>query len=369
MKQTIRSLLTIECIIFTFLLLSLSYFSHAEAECYTARDVEYINRSLDIKRLYTISGNDAKVFISLDPDLLRDPEGHAYKAIISRNIDEIIIWTFSPGYYDFTLASVGILENGCVLEEYAEPTELDWVEAMYEALELIKQHGITSRAVTEKLIDLAAGETDAKTHQNVNIMFKRVKSHIKEDETSSLAKAVNGADVDKVKHLLSAGKSANTRNRRTGRTPLHIAAGAELLECYSRYARTSRASVVPAEYKEILRQLIDSGGEVNQRDAEGSTALHFAAICNAAGIARLLLDKGATVDQRDYIHGTTPLHLAFENDSQEVGKVLLEDGADPDVRQAQSDTTLLQQSARNGEIDWVDLLLAFGANPNILGTE
>lgn len=49
----------------------------------------------------------------------------------------------------------------------------------------------------------------------------------------------------------------------------------------------------------ILQELISCGADVNLRDEEGQTPLHYAAVCDHVDCARLLLEKGADIDAED----------------------------------------------------------------------
>ena len=61
---------------------------------------------------------------------------------------------------------------------------------------------------------------------------------------------------------------------------------------------------------EMLRLLIDAGGDVNVRAQDGWTPLHCAAYWGHEEAAQLLLDQGAEVDLPDN-NGRTPLQVAL----------------------------------------------------------
>lgn len=58
-----------------------------------------------------------------------------------------------------------------------------------------------------------------------------------------------------------------------------------------------------------LKSLICAGLDVDSRDENGSTALHFAADRGQAAAAELLLQAGANINQVD-LDGQSPLHYA-----------------------------------------------------------
>lgn len=59
---------------------------------------------------------------------------------------------------------------------------------------------------------------------------------------------------------------------------------------------------------DAIRELLDSGIDVNFRDIDNRTALHVAACQGNADVVALLLDKGAQVDTRDRWGSTVRTH-------------------------------------------------------------
>src|SRR5262245_63420319 len=75
-----------------------------------------------------------------------------------------------------------------------------------------------------------------------------------------------------------------------------------------------------------VRSLLKSGGDPRAAEADGTTALHWAAHWDNLDAVNVLLDAGAPVNARtDY--GVTPLTLAAENGSSRVTERLLRAGA------------------------------------------
>ena len=111
-----------------------------------------------------------------------------------------------------------------------------------------------------------------------------------------------------------------------------------------------------------VRALIAGGVDVDAADADGATALHWAAFDDAVEIGRALVEAGARVDAATRF-GATPIALAAENASVAFLTVLLDAGADPDWATPEGET-LLMTVARTGRADAVRLLLERGADPN-----
>lgn len=75
-----------------------------------------------------------------------------------------------------------------------------------------------------------------------------------------------------------------------------------------------------------IRELLDSGTDVNFRDIDHRTALHLAACQGYVDVAKFLLEKGAEVDPQDR-WGSTPLADALHYKNHDVMKLLEKHGA------------------------------------------
>ncbi|KAM1131482.1 hypothetical protein TB1_045278 [Malus domestica] len=79
---------------------------------------------------------------------------------------------------------------------------------------------------------------------------------------------------------------------------------------------------------DAIRELLDSGIDVNFTDIDGRTALHVAACQGQTDVVQLLLQKGADVDPRDR-WGSTPFADAMYYKNDDVIKLLEDYGAKP----------------------------------------
>ena len=114
--------------------------------------------------------------------------------------------------------------------------------------------------------------------------------------------------------------------------------------------------------KAAAQALLSQRVDVNEAQADGATALHWAAQRNDLETADLLIRAGASVNARnDY--GVTPLALACGNRSAEMVEKLLGAGADPNAAKVTGETVLMTCS-RTGNPAAVRALLARGADPN-----
>ncbi|KAJ3414182.1 hypothetical protein HDV05_006887 [Chytridiales sp. JEL 0842] len=102
-------------------------------------------------------------------------------------------------------------------------------------------------------------------------------------------------------------------------------------------------------------------GEVtaNSRDAENCTALHWAAINNHLGVARLLIDKGAEVDAIGGDLLATPLHWAARSGHVQMVTFLIKKGAQPSLKDNQG-YNALHLAAHAGHAMMILYLLASG---------
>ena len=106
-----------------------------------------------------------------------------------------------------------------------------------------------------------------------------------------------------------------------------------------------------------LRSLLKQRADVNAPQADGMTALHWAAYRDDLETAKLLASANANATNR---YGVTPLSLACQNGNTAMVEFLLAQGADPNAT-LRGGETVLMTAARTGQPGPVKALLARGA--------
>jgi ankyrin repeat protein len=116
-----------------------------------------------------------------------------------------------------------------------------------------------------------------------------------------------------------------------------------------------------------VQALLAEKADVNAAQADGTTALHWAARWDDLATARLLIGAGA--DPKTANHdGATPMFLASQNGSAAMIELLLKAGAGVNAPVLAHGETALMMAARSGSVDAVRVLLDHGAEINAKDT-
>jgi len=116
-----------------------------------------------------------------------------------------------------------------------------------------------------------------------------------------------------------------------------------------------------------VRRLLRNDADVNVVQADGATALHWAAYHGDANLAELLLDAGANPSVANR-NGSTPMWLAANRGDAALIAALLDGGADAN-EQLPLGRRPLMLAARSGVVEAVEVLLEHGADPNAKETQ
>ncbi len=127
-------------------------------------------------------------------------------------------------------------------------------------------------------------------------------------------------------------------------------------------AAASLADAAEQRDKAGMGALLQARADVNAAQADGTTALHWAAYHADAEMTALLVEAGANVNAVNR-YGVPPLAEACTNGAGAVVKLLLEAGADANTTMKGGETALMLAS-RSGSTEAVKALLVRGADPN-----
>ena len=116
-----------------------------------------------------------------------------------------------------------------------------------------------------------------------------------------------------------------------------------------------------------VRRLLQAGDDVNSREADGTTVLHWATYHNDPDVVDLLLDAGARAGAVNR-YGIAPLWLAATNGNVRIVESLLGAGADAKATRADAGETVLMIAARSGHTEVLKVLLDYGADVNAVET-
>ena len=124
--------------------------------------------------------------------------------------------------------------------------------------------------------------------------------------------------------------------------------------------RSDLADAVMKGDKAAARALLQQHADVNTPQADGTTALHWAARLDDLETADMLVRAGANASAANR-EGATPLLLAALNGSASMIDKLIKAGANPNAPLTQHGDTALMMASRTGKPDAVNVLLEHGA--------
>ncbi len=155
--------------------------------------------------------------------------------------------------------------------------------------------------------------------------------------------------------------------RRTLTTALSIGAMVALsLSTLTHAAPAGAAAFVDAAMngnRDAVRALLKEGADVNTTQADGMTALHWAAQKGDVELAKVLLYASANLKAATRIGGYTPLLIASKNGDAAMIETLAQAGADTNATTING-TTPLMLAAAAGKAPAVKALLDHGADVN-----
>ena len=201
------------------------------------------------------------------------------------------------------------------------------------------------------------------------------------DKDAALLVAAERGDAATVRSLLQAGARVTARTSQ-GWSPLILAAKRGDLEMAKRLVEVGADVNDRSQGKigstvlcwasssgnlKLLEFLLDHGADVNGRSHDGNFPLYYVAWHNDLPAARLLLSKGAHVNQFGVRSSNgfliTSLHGAAMCGNFEMMELLVAHGADLEMRD-NTDATVLMQMAKEPRLEVLRWLITAGANVN-----
>lgn len=165
------------------------------------------------------------------------------------------------------------------------------------------------------------------------------------DSYTDFFRAVGNDNAGEVSSLLQRGFDPNTIEAKRGETGLMLAiqgGSPKVVEAlinarginFEARAFNGNTALMLAAYNKlplVVKMLLDKGAEVNQT---GWAALHYAATAGDNDIVQMLLDKFAYIDAESP-NGTTPIMMAARSGHILTVKLLLDAGADATLKNQQ----------------------------------
>ena len=82
---------------------------------------------------------------------------------------------------------------------------------------------------------------------------------------------------------------------------------------------------------ELAKVVIDNGANIDDKDRNGNTALHYCVYYKNYELMKYLVDNGANVNIQDN-NGNTPLMLALKHGYKNFSDFLIDNGADKNIK-------------------------------------
>ncbi|EAY10590.1 ankyrin repeat protein, putative [Trichomonas vaginalis G3] len=110
--------------------------------------------------------------------------------------------------------------------------------------------------------------------------------------------------------------------------------------------------------RSLIEYFLSHGANINEKDENGVTALHYAAENNSKETAEVLISHGANINEKNK-NGVTALHYAALNNSKETAEVLISHGANINEKD-ENGVTALHYAALNNSKETAEVLISHG---------
>ena len=127
-------------------------------------------------------------------------------------------------------------------------------------------------------------------------------------------------------------------------------------KCFTRYFESPLNMAIRAGNIEIIKKFLQYEINIDDTGPYGYTALHNAIIFGRLEIMKLLLERGANVNQLTLRENVTPLHIAIEYNRHEFIHDLIIYGADPIIEPGNNVKSPLDDAIRSYEATYIEEL-------------
>lgn len=163
------------------------------------------------------------------------------------------------------------------------------------------------------------------------------------EETTPLMLAITNDDTEEVRKLIEDGEDINKKDA-DGWTALHYAV------LWYDEEELEESFIDP----EIVKMLLDHGADPNIKTEAGEIVLPSIASEGDSELLDKMIEQGADVNLQDE-YGETALFNAVYNEDAEMVEKLLENGADPHIKNSEN-LTVIDIAEENGYTDITELL-------------
>jgi len=118
----------------------------------------------------------------------------------------------------------------------------------------------------------------------------------------------------------------------------------------------------------IVASLLHKDADPNTKNANGQTALHYAASRNRFNIAEMLISHNAEIDAADFTTKATPLHRAASKGNMKIVQLLTEKKCQLDYADIEGNTSL-HLACEEERTEVAELLVQLGASIKVQNKE
>jgi quinoprotein dehydrogenase-associated probable ABC transporter substrate-binding protein len=326
---------------------------------------------------HDIKENTVTHFISYDGAKVPENQpSYQVQRMINGELDIVAIWGSFAGYYK-TMKQAPITLQPVNLMDDNEPLEFEMALAVRRGdrglKEKLDEVMRTEKDKIRKILDdygvplvqcdtcIISGEllahgpykgdaerqlaaTQAAAKQQPDVTIDQLKQWLKDgaNVNDELSNAATAGDLGRVRYLVENGGDVNTRDAE-GYTPLLTA--------------------VRTRYHDIAAYLVEHGADVNLVDNDGWTPLMFAAWRDSPDIIQILIAKGATIETANP-KGLTALCIAAQHGKTDAATALIGAGANIEKVVGAGAYTPLMLALVGGWEEAAARLVAKGANVN-----